>query len=205
MTHLSAETIQPGRPGRPRSEQAERAIIEATLDLVAEVGIAGTSIEQVALRAGVGKATIYRRWPSKEALIVDAAATLKPPLPELSGRSVREDLLGIAAAALTSNLDSREARVARCMFGEASRHPELYRRYHEVIVEPRRELVRNVLRRGVATGELRNDMDLEVMLVMVTSPIIHQGMSMRHRGEEMPFEFAEQLIDAALEGIRARP
>jgi Bacterial regulatory proteins, tetR family len=84
------------RPGRPRSEQAERAIIEATLDLLAEVGIAALSVEQVAARAGVGKATIYRRWPNKEALIIDAAASLKSPLPDVPGRSISEDLKIIA-------------------------------------------------------------------------------------------------------------
>src|SRR5262245_22575212 len=84
------------RPGRPRSAQAERAIIEATLDLLAEVGIGGLSIEHVAARAGVGKATIYRRWANKDALIIDAAASLKSPLPEVPGRSIREDLKIIA-------------------------------------------------------------------------------------------------------------
>ncbi|HEY4851574.1 MAG TPA: helix-turn-helix domain-containing protein, partial [Streptosporangiaceae bacterium] len=70
------------RPGRPRSEQADRAIIEAALSLFAESGPDGLCIEQVAARAGVGKATIYRRWPGKEDLLLDALAALKTPLPE---------------------------------------------------------------------------------------------------------------------------
>ena len=74
-------------PGRPRSERAEKAIIGATLDLlIEEAGVVGVTIEAVAARAGVGKSTIYRRWANKEALIVDALATLKEPVPPLACR-----------------------------------------------------------------------------------------------------------------------
>src|SRR5579863_5322517 len=78
------------RPGRPRSERAERAIIDAALSVFAESGPEGLCIEQVAARAGVGKATIYRRWPGKEDLLLDAIATVKSPLPEPAGVSVRD-------------------------------------------------------------------------------------------------------------------
>src|SRR6266542_1733281 len=81
------------RPGRPRSEQAEQAIIEATLDLFAEQGFEGVCVEAVAARAGVGKATIYRRWPNKEELIIDAVASMKGPVPPIGGKSVRDDLV----------------------------------------------------------------------------------------------------------------
>ena len=77
---------RPRRPGRPRSERADRAIIEAALSLFAESAPEGLCIEQVAARAGVGKATIYRRWPGKEDLLLDALAALKTPLPEPRGR-----------------------------------------------------------------------------------------------------------------------
>src|SRR5436190_22729254 len=83
------------RPGRPRSEQAEQAIIEATLDLFAEQGFEGVCVEAVAGRAGVGKATIYRRWPNKEELLLAALGSLKSPFPEPKGVSVREDLIAM--------------------------------------------------------------------------------------------------------------
>src|SRR5262249_60113721 len=79
------------RPGRPRSEQADQAIIDAALSLFAESGPDGLCIERVAARAGVGKATIYRRWPGKEDLLLDAIAAVKAPLPEPAGRSAPED------------------------------------------------------------------------------------------------------------------
>src|SRR6478752_9758109 len=92
----TTDETQAARPaGRPRSARAEKAIIEATLDLMGEgMSLAELSIEAIAARAGVGKTTIYRRWSNKEDLIVDALAQLKPPLPEMRGRSVREDLIG---------------------------------------------------------------------------------------------------------------
>src|SRR6516164_9360358 len=80
------------RPGRPRSEQAEQAIIEATLDLFGEQGFEGVCIEAVAARAGVGKATIYRRWPNKQELLLAALSSMKSPIPEPTG-SVRDDLV----------------------------------------------------------------------------------------------------------------
>src|SRR5580704_13775479 len=83
------------RPGRPRSEAAEQAIIEATLDVFAEKGFEGVCVELVAARAGVGKATIYRRWPNKEELLLAALGSLKSPYPEPEGGSVRDDLLAI--------------------------------------------------------------------------------------------------------------
>ena len=87
------------RPGRPRSEQAEQAIIEATLDLFGEQGFEGVCVEAVAARAGVGKATIYRRWPNKEELLLAALSSMKSPIPEPTG-SVRDDLV----AHMTVNL-----------------------------------------------------------------------------------------------------
>ena len=80
-TDTDAGPDPPGgrRPGRPRSEQAEQAIIEATLDVFAEKGFEGVCVELVAARAGVGKATIYRRWPNKEELLLAAFGSLKSP------------------------------------------------------------------------------------------------------------------------------
>ena len=81
------------RPGRPRSERAEHAIIDATIEAIGECGIDGVRCEDVATRAGVGKATLYRRWPGKEDLLIAAFAAMRRPLPEPLGESVREDLI----------------------------------------------------------------------------------------------------------------
>lgn len=200
------DTLAPARPGRPRSEQAERAIIEATLDLLAEVGIAALSVEQVAARAGVGKATIYRRWPNKEALIVEAAASLKSPLPDLPGRSIREDLKIIAEIMVADQQTARARELYTCFVSEGRRHPDLARKFKETVIEPRREYMRQVLRAGVARGELRDDIDIDTMVVAFTGPLMYVSMVMAHYSfvEGSPDGITDRLIDAILDGLRPR-
>src|SRR6202050_2032008 len=94
-------------PGAPRSEQAEHAIIEATLDLFAEQGFEGVCVEAVAARAGVGKATIYRRWPNKEELLLAALGALKSPYPEPKGASARDDLVALLTVMCADRADPR--------------------------------------------------------------------------------------------------
>jgi AcrR family transcriptional regulator len=98
------------RPGRPRSEAAEQALLDAALAAVSECGVEGVRCEDVATRAGVGKATLYRRWPGKEDLLIAAFASLKSPLPSPRGTSVREDL--IAMLALIGTVLAREKHEA---------------------------------------------------------------------------------------------
>src|SRR5260370_37195307 len=86
------------RPGRPRSEQAERAIIDAALDLFAESGPEGLCIENLAARAGVGKATIYQSCPGKDELLLDALTAVKVPFPQPKRRAVRDDLAALVDA-----------------------------------------------------------------------------------------------------------
>ena len=118
-----------GGPGRPRSEQADQAIIDAALEVFAESGPDGLCIEQVAARAGVGKATIYRRWPGKEDLLLDALASLASPLPEPQGRSVRADLMALVDAMCEEAADPRRARLFALLQGEGAKYPRLLARY----------------------------------------------------------------------------
>ncbi|HJY74417.1 MAG TPA: TetR/AcrR family transcriptional regulator, partial [Streptosporangiaceae bacterium] len=146
-----AETSR--RPGRPRSEQADQAIIEATLDVFAEKGFDGVCVELVAARAGVGKATIYRRWSNKEELLLAAFASLKSPFPEPEGVSVRDDLLAMVQVMCADKADPRKARRYALLLGEGEKYPRLMARYKETVVEPRRDVMRAVIRRGTETGE----------------------------------------------------
>src|SRR4051812_30471055 len=105
-------------PGRPRSARADEAIIDAVLELLTQGQSADMmSIEAVAARAGVGKATIYRRWPNKEALIVDAVSSMKGPLPVVRGESVRDDLIALLAR-LGKTSDSPTSKIISCLMPE---------------------------------------------------------------------------------------
>jgi AcrR family transcriptional regulator len=191
-------------PGRPRSARADEAIIEAVLDLLAEgTAVEALSIEAIAARAGVGKATIYRRWSGKDALLIDALRTLKGKPPEALGRSVREDLVRLlSAVGSKGNADQRALKIMPCLVPEVNRSPQQYRLYQELI-EPRREATREVLRRGIETGELRPDIDLELTLAMLTGPVLMQRL-MRWSPVLDDDDLPGRVVDALLAGIAAR-
>ncbi|TMM37431.1 MAG: TetR/AcrR family transcriptional regulator [Actinobacteria bacterium] len=162
-------------PGRPRSPRADEAIIEAVLDLLADGTPAESiSIESVAARAGVGKATIYRRWSNKEALLVDAVSSVKGEPPKIKGESVRDDLVTLLRPFAVPPR-TRAAKIMPCLYSEIQRSPELNRGVQK-IVEPRRELMRQVLRRGMDAGELRADLDVDLVMAMLTGPLIAQSV-----------------------------
>ncbi|SDU70289.1 TetR/AcrR family transcriptional regulator [Jiangella alkaliphila] len=190
------------RSGRPRSEDADRAIIEATLELLAESGIAGTTIEGVAARAGVGKTTIYRRWKGLEDLICDAVAELKGPPPTLPGTSIRDDLLTLAEAAARGRESARNRKVYACFIGEMARYPALDAQYRESVIRPRRAVTMAALQRGIDRGELRDDLDLDVLAEIVTAPTLHW---MLHNPDRSPSrEQLEQFLDGVLNGVARR-
>ena len=189
------------RPGRPRSERADRAIIDAALTLFAESGPEGLCIEKVAARAGVGKATIYRRWPGKEDLLLDAFAALQAPLPEPAGRSVREDLVLVLTAMRDAVADPRRAREFALLLGEGVKYPRLMARYVTTVLEPRREVIRGILRRGAASGELRDDVDIEAAQFMLTGAVIARG---KYEPGSFPPGYVERVVDELLQGLAPR-
>ncbi|MDH6126886.1 TetR/AcrR family transcriptional regulator [Kitasatospora sp. GP82] len=191
------------RRGRPRSEAAEQAIVTAVERLMEDgAGLADLSIEGIASAAGVGKATIYRRWPNKEALLVDVVARLESPEPELIGGTVREELVAMMEFMRRRGLAKRSRWVLKTALGQLNSWPELRTIYQQRVVEPRRELVRQIIRRGVAEGVFRSDLDIELLAEVVMGPILLRTVFW----EEAPLDdpaLAEQLVDAVLNGIAA--
>ncbi|OWV08391.1 TetR family transcriptional regulator [Micromonospora wenchangensis] len=202
MSDLKPTADAPRSPGRPRSTRADEAIIEAVLDLLAEGStIEALSIEAVATRAGVGKATIYRRWPGKDALLMDALRRLKGVVAQPAGHSVRDDLV-LLVGAVGHNVDPRAERIMPCLVPEVNRSPDHFQLYQNII-EPRRKIMREVLRRGVATGELRADLDIEVAMALLTGPMLIQRL-MRWHPELDDRLLPENVVDGVLDGLRAR-
>ena len=189
------------RPGRPRSERVEQAILDAAVEAVGENGIDGVSCEDVAARAGVGKATLYRRWTGKEDLLIAAFASMKRRLPQPLGESVREDLVALLAVIAADSDDPRFAQQYALLHGAGERYPRLVARYKEEIVEPRRELVRAVLRRGIASGELRADTDVEVAMLLLTGAVMARG---KHDRTPAAPGFVARAVDELLRGISSR-
>ncbi len=188
------------RRGRPRSAQAEQAILAAALDLIAERGPEGLGIEQVAARAGVGKATIYRRWPGTEDMLLDAIGSLGSDLPVPQGRSVRADLVALLDAFCREAADPRRARLFALLQGEGVRYPRLLARYTEAVVQPRQAVVASVLRRGLATGELREDTDIEAATFLLNGAVLASMSGHDH----MDTRYARRVVEELMRGLAAR-
>jgi AcrR family transcriptional regulator len=159
------------RPGRPRSPEAHAAILRAAVELVAADGLHGLTIEAIAARAGVGKATIYRRWKTKEDLVAEALRSVAqtPEIPDTG--SVRGDLAAAARAGV-GRLSTDAFRVLPRLLGEAVDDPKLHAAVDEALLRPRREGFGVILRRGIERGELRDDVDVELVTDVLLGPII---------------------------------
>lgn len=197
---ISADAGAARAPGRPRDPGVAEAIFEAVTDLLAEgASIEALTVEAIAAKAGVGKATIYRRWPGKDEMIMDALAAMKSKVPEPKGESVREDLLAIMRAMAVNRDIDRDARVIPCIALEMRRNPK-FAKLHEQVIEARRDVSRAVIRRGIATGELRPDADVEVVITMLSSPMLMNklfGPNPRIDAQLLP----EQVLDIVLNGV----
>ncbi|MGW1888782.1 TetR/AcrR family transcriptional regulator [Streptomyces sp. NPDC002004] len=190
-----------GGRGRPRSEAVERAIIEGVVALLEEgVPLADISIERVARTAGVGKATIYRRWSDKEELFVEVVRTAEPPDPELPGTSVRDDLIALLESLRQRGLAGRSSALLHNVYAQMKSHPTLWKAYETTVVEPRRRLANEVLRRGQETGELRADADLELANDLFVGPMLVR--SVLRPDSELPEDLAERIVDSVLAGLR---
>jgi AcrR family transcriptional regulator len=201
MSDMSSNADAPRSPGRPRSVRADEAIVQATLDLLAEGSTIETlSIEAIAARAGVGKATIYRRWSGKNALLLDALRRLKGIMPQPAGHSIRDDLV-LLVGAVGHNIDPRTAKIVPCLVPEVNRSPDHFQLYQNII-EPRRKVMREVLQRGVESGELRADLDIELAMALLTGPMLIQRM-LRWHPELDDSALPARIVDAVLDGIRA--
>ncbi|MEU5592367.1 TetR/AcrR family transcriptional regulator [Streptomyces sp. NPDC020298] len=187
--------------GRPRSEAVEQAILEGVMKLLEEgVSLAELSIERIARTAGVGKATIYRRWSGKEELFVDVMRAAEPDDPELPGTSMRDDLVVLLEALRRRGLISRSSVILHNVHAQMKSSPKIWAAYHASVITPRRTLGLEVLRRGQRNGELRTDVDLELINDMFVGPMLTR--SVLRPDADLPEGLAEQIVDTVLEGLR---
>lgn len=201
LTRTLAPATPNRAPGRPRSAEAEKAIIDAVLQLVAENGFDALSVEGVATRAGVGKGTIYRRWSGKQAMLVDALASVSEELPELpADGSVREGLVALVDTIRLSTQNSPAGRLLPRIMASVSQYPDVIDEYRRRVVERRSQRMRDLLARGVATGELRPDLDPDVAVTLLVGPILYIVM-MRSTGPAIDRSTSERLVDGVLEGL----
>ncbi|MBH5334537.1 TetR/AcrR family transcriptional regulator [Streptomyces pactum] len=194
----------PGRPpGRPRDATADGAIIEAVLRLLEEGATIGElSMERIAREAGVGKATLYRRWRGKEALMLDVMRSLDEGHPEPAGESVRDDLVTLLEFIRRRALAKRHSALLRAVVAHVRAHPGLWKEYHDTVIQRRRELLLAVLRRGMAAGEIRATEDLDLLADLFVGPMLTRAMM--HEWRDLPDGLSERIVDTVLDGVRSR-
>jgi AcrR family transcriptional regulator len=164
-------------PGRPRSAASHQAILQATLELLAEKGLRAMSMDAVAQRAGVSKATIYRRWKSKEELIRELLDSLLAIIQPIDTGNAREDLLAVGRWIVARA--GPETMLIPALAGEAATNPEFGEVFRAKLVDPRRAQIRGFLERAVAAGELRDDADLDFFADLMVGTVLFRNQLSR--------------------------
>ena len=184
--------------GRPRDPETDDRITKAAAELLLRRGFDRTTVDDVAARAGVGKATVYRRWPSKEDLAVAAMETLySVEIPEADSGSIHSDLTASYRSVLTFVNTPDGAAFLRTSIAESVRDDRIAA-LHRASTQQREDLTRRTFERAIARGEVRSDIDVDSAVqwlggVLAIRAITHRPMP--------PVEDAEKLVEFTLHGI----
>lgn len=190
----------PRRPGRPRSADAHRAILDATQELLVEEGFTRLRLEHVAARARVGKSTIYRRWPSKEALTLDVVLELAGPHLDIADvGDTRAELRAASRNPLDAIVGTRWGPVIRAMLSQIAGNPAIGEPFRATVVARRRSEVAHVIERGIARGDLRPDADASIATELLVGPIYFRLAF----GGTLDAEFANRIGDAVMDAFAA--
>lgn len=190
------------RGGRPRSDAANRAILYAAREELVEHGFTKFRLEHVAARAGVGKSTLYRRWPSKEALAQDLLADLAAPHIAVDDvGDTREELYQCVAHALHAIRDTPFGAVIRALLSQIAVNPRLGDPFRATVVQARRDEIAKVVARGIARGDLRPDCGADVATELLVGPVYFRLIF----GGDMGDDFARTVSDAVCTAFAIEP
>jgi AcrR family transcriptional regulator len=181
--------------GRPRSEEAHRAILEATLELLSELGYSALTVEGVAARARVGKATIYRRWPSKLPLVIEAFGEL-PGLASVDTGDLASDLKQMLRSYLRVFNTTPLGQVVGSLAGERAHNPELSRLF-DPMIRARSQPLRQRLQAAAERGELGSELDLDLLADLLVGPI---AVRLFFTGARIQPSMVDPLVDHVLAG-----
>ena len=203
MTATTGAPETPRQLGRPRDPRLDAAIVDATLRLLVEGGYAALTMEAVAALAGVGKATLYRRYPGKEQLVVDAVATLGEVPEVVRGASVRDELVARLEVIRRKSTSSIAGKIFPRLISANAENPELLRLYSEQVLAPRRQAFIAVIERGVAEGLIRPDVDRDYAVDLLVGPMAYRNLI---RTEPPPgADLAARVVDDVLVALAPRP
>lgn len=182
--------------GRRRNPRSQQAILDATVELLTEVGYQGLTVEGVAARAGVGKATVYRWWPTKPALVTEAINLRMPlsPVPETG--DTRADLRAAIRASIATFTGLPTGVVIPALAADLMRDPEGAAHLHE-LMGPRRASALRILRHAAERGDLPADADAELLLSVYAGAVFYRTLI---TGEPVTDHDIDQLVDLILDG-----
>ncbi len=160
--------------GRPRSEAAHKAILAAALDQVFAIGFRALTVDAIAAKANVGKMTIYRRWPNKAAIVMDAFLTLIGPDTEFPERPRARDRIKLQMRLQAKFFRGKFGKMIKALLGEAQFDPELAEAFRERWIEPRRRMTKKVLEEAVHQGDLPSDLDFEAAVDLLYAPVYYR-------------------------------
>ena len=184
--------------GRPRDAALDRRIAQAALDVLADSGIAGFTIEAVAHGAGVGKATIYRRYSGRDDVLAAALDHLRDDIPMATGEgSARERLEAALDFIRTPMTHTRGGRVMAQVISAGAQHPDFLAVFYDRVLGPRRSMLVSILREGVAEGWVDPDADLEAAVTLLVGPMIF--LKVWH-GTPVASVTTDQIVALALRG-----
>jgi len=184
--------------GRPRSVEADRAIAEAALDVLADLGIAGFSVEAVAQRAGVGKATVYRRFAGRDEVLAAALDYLRDDLRSApSEGTARERLEMVLDSIRVPMMQTRSGRVMAQVISASAQHPDFLASFYERVFAPRRRALVGILREGIDEGWVAADADLDAVATLLVGPMIFLKMWHGTTVASIP---TPEIVDLALRG-----
>jgi AcrR family transcriptional regulator len=178
-----------------RSARVKAAVIASVVDELAEFGYAGVTFERIAARAGVHKATVYRRWPTKEKLVVDALRVqLSHAIPMPNTGSVREDLRVLNHAVVVYITSPQGEGLLRALVSQATLHPEIVA-IGRMYWSERFSLVGGVIRRGIERGELPAGTDTDFLLETIIGPLY---LRLLVTAQPLTTEFVDRVVDWAI-------
>ena len=203
LEHVNAPSRPLGKRGRRRSVRSHHAIIAATRELLVERGYPDVTIEAIAARAGVGKQTIYRWWPSRAALVLEAylssADVVTPPA---AGRTTREDVRGLLAWLIAVLAEPTGGHVVAGLVADIQHDADLAEGFHRDVVPARRGAMVAALERGKGRGEIRADADIELAVDALHGAVFYRLLL---SGEPLDADFVARLSEQALGGLAPAP
>jgi AcrR family transcriptional regulator len=198
LTGPSTEPVA-RRPGRPRNEAIDEAILDATIDELIERGYLGMTMESIAARAGVAKTTVYRRWSSNDELAIQAMQRIHGPASvQTAGMGARQRLLCLLDAMRRTWTDPRYAALMRRVAADGTAQPEAYRDFRDRLVGPHIEAMNRALRAAIEEGLIRDDIDVNWVRQMLSSPVLAAALTLKARVTRAQVEFT---LDTVLAGL----